>query len=104
MQSGPYLLASRTPDHDAAGCGDCQRSSPTGGFANGTPLNAVTPSRVTPDSAPLSTRTVAFGAASAASTGQRGAERGSGECDERKARRARETTVIMIGPQVRRGA
>ena len=43
MQTLPNLLASRTPFHFATGCGGCQRSAPTGGAANGIPLNARTP-------------------------------------------------------------
>src|SRR5215471_18385268 len=43
MQTLPYLLASRTPLHFATGCGAVQRSAPTGGAANGMPLNARMP-------------------------------------------------------------
>jgi hypothetical protein len=38
-QGRPGLLASRTPGHAAAGCGDVQRSLPTGGAAYGMPSN-----------------------------------------------------------------
>src|SRR5688572_16573564 len=43
MQTLPNLLASRTPSHLTTGCGGSQRSAPTGGAANGIPLNARTP-------------------------------------------------------------
>src|SRR5687768_5823166 len=43
-QTLPYLLPSRTPCHEAGACGCFQRSSPTGGAANGMFLNTVTPS------------------------------------------------------------
>src|SRR6478736_8937525 len=43
MQTLPYLLASRTPLHFATGCGAVQRNAPTGGAANGMPLNARMP-------------------------------------------------------------
>src|SRR5688572_9340887 len=43
MQTLPNLLASRTQSHLATGSGGCQRSAPTGGAANGMPLNARTP-------------------------------------------------------------
>src|SRR5471030_3048890 len=54
MQSGPYSLAERTPCHAVAGCGARQRKSPTGGAANGMPLNAMTPSCTLPRTTPVS--------------------------------------------------
>src|SRR5580704_9613879 len=41
MQLAPNLSAAFTPDHLATGWGARQRSAPTGGAANGIPLNAV---------------------------------------------------------------
>src|SRR5262249_28494026 len=42
----------------ATGCGARQRKSPTGGAANGTPLNDRTPSATAPCNSPLSTLTL----------------------------------------------
>ena len=39
----PASPASRTPSQETTGAGGRQRSSPTGGAANGMPLNATTP-------------------------------------------------------------
>ena len=61
MQRGAYSVAARTPDHFATGCGARQRFAPTGGAANGMPLNTriseLAP--VVPARAPLSTVTSA---------------------------------------------
>src|SRR6476620_2318185 len=54
IQSAGNSVAWRTPVHLAAGCGGRQRSSPTGGAANGTPLKETTPSTASPCSSPLS--------------------------------------------------
>ena len=51
---GPKAAASRTPAQGSGGAGGRQRRSPTGGAANGIPLNAnVSPDR-TPRTSPLS--------------------------------------------------
>src|SRR6059036_3256116 len=42
-QPAPDVVASRTPDHGAGGCGGRNRLAPNGGAAYGMPLNAVTP-------------------------------------------------------------
>src|SRR5262245_2884319 len=65
MQSGPNSAAERTPVHGAGGCGARQRKLPTGGAANGMPLNQSTPFESAPRSMPVSMRTVS-GARSAA--------------------------------------
>ena len=58
MARGPNLSALRTPSQSLTGWGGFQRRSPTGGWANGTPLNARTPfSSVTPSMTPLAVRT-----------------------------------------------
>src|SRR5215813_1467210 len=57
-------VASRSPDHLSGCCGGAQRSLPTGGFANGTPLNEFTPSFELPTTTPESTVTLT-GAANA---------------------------------------
>ena len=59
MQSAPNSAAWRMPVHGAAGWGGRHRSSPTGGAANGMPLNDSTPSSITPCTSPLSIRTTA---------------------------------------------
>src|SRR5689334_21871093 len=56
-QCGPNAVAGRTPCHREAGCGGCQRRSPTGGAAYGTPRNELTPADEAPRSSPESTRT-----------------------------------------------
>src|SRR3982751_3926693 len=43
MQLGPNSAAWRTPVHATGGSGAFHRLSPTGGAANGMPLNAVRP-------------------------------------------------------------
>src|SRR5215212_6696226 len=63
MQTCPYLSALRTPVHFATGCGSFQRSGPTGGAANGTPLKTRTPSCSVPESWPASVLTVSLIAA-----------------------------------------
>src|SRR5690348_3319015 len=40
-QCGAKLVAARTPDQCAAGCGGCQRRAPTGGAAYGMPRNSL---------------------------------------------------------------
>ena len=50
---GPNSLASRTPCHFCTGCGAFQRRFPTGGAANGIPLNTVMPERSFPSRIPL---------------------------------------------------
>src|SRR5579864_9447175 len=52
-QCGANVVASRTPDQLAAGCGGCQRSAPTGGAAYGMPRISSTAPLATPWSAPL---------------------------------------------------
>lgn len=48
MGRGPYSTAFLTPDHGVTGCGAFHRSAPTGGAANGIPLNVRTlPSALT---------------------------------------------------------
>src|SRR5206468_6083831 len=42
-QTSPNVSALRTPVHFATGCGARHRNAPTGGAANGTPLNTRTP-------------------------------------------------------------
>src|SRR5947207_11214279 len=52
---GAHLVhspAGRTPSQGATGCGGRNRSSPTGGAANGRPLNTRTPSSSTPATRP----------------------------------------------------
>ena len=65
MQLGANLSAARTPCHAAADCGFFQRSSPTGGAANGMPLNATTPFAATPCTWPPVTFAVVTCAAAA---------------------------------------
>ena len=57
MQSWPYSVAGRTPVHATTGCGGRQRKSPSGGAANGIPLNESTPSATAPLIVPPSTFT-----------------------------------------------
>src|SRR3569833_2382314 len=54
MQRGPNCFASRAPVHGFTGCGSFQRRLPTGGCANGIPLNSRTPEgwRPVPSSEP----------------------------------------------------
>src|SRR5580700_9990776 len=52
-QCGANVVASRTPDQLAAGCGGCQRSAPTGGAAYGMPRNSSTAPLATPRTAPF---------------------------------------------------
>src|SRR6202044_291398 len=52
-QCGANLVASRTPDQLAAGCGGRHRSAPTGGAAYGMPRNSSTAPLATPRTAPL---------------------------------------------------
>ena len=61
MQRAPNSVAFRTPSHDAGGCGAFQRSSPTGGAANGMPLKTRTSDEATaaPSTAPDFVVTVA---------------------------------------------
>src|SRR5205823_4901454 len=49
---GPNASAGRTPAQGSGGCGGRQRSSPTGGAANGMPRNWSTPPRSTPSTFP----------------------------------------------------
>ena len=55
-QPGPNPVALRTPCHPLAGRGGCHRRTPTGGAANGIPLNAATPLVHSPRNAPCATR------------------------------------------------
>src|SRR5262245_54969868 len=52
MQLAPYSAAFFSPVHGFTGCGACQRSAPTGGAANGMPLNDATPFAATPATLP----------------------------------------------------
>ena len=83
MQTLPNLLASRTPSHFATGCGAAQRSAPTGGAANGMPLNARTPAddAMLPPSRPASSFTGSVTAAFA--IGRRRGEQTRREQSER---------------------
>src|SRR5438552_5482142 len=56
MQRGPKATAVFTPSHFAGGCGVFQRSGPTGGAANGMPLNTRIAASVpaAPDTMPAS--------------------------------------------------
>ena len=56
MHAGANEMAWRVPFQGTTGCGSRQRSSPTGGAANGTPIYIVRASFVTPSIAPDSTR------------------------------------------------
>src|SRR5262245_6086181 len=58
MQAGAYALVFFTPLHAATGCGFFQRRSPTGGAANGMPLNDATPFVAVPSTWPPLTRAV----------------------------------------------
>src|ERR1700761_5934122 len=55
---GPNCVQSRTPLQGAAGCGARHRNAPTGGAANGIPLNTCTPSTTAPETNPSSTLTL----------------------------------------------
>ena len=57
MQRGPNCVAWRTPVQFLTGCGGFQRRSPTGGAANGMPLNARTPLSSAPSTTPLAVLT-----------------------------------------------
>jgi hypothetical protein len=59
MQFAPNSTAGRTPVHFTGGWGGRHLNSPTGGAANGMPLNDATPSAIKPCTSPLSTRTIA---------------------------------------------
>src|SRR4051812_48708841 len=50
------------PLQGITGCGACQRSSPTGGAANGTPLKAATPLSTEPRTLPPVTSTCSIAA------------------------------------------
>src|SRR5262245_22050715 len=58
----PNSVASRTPSHEAAGCGSFQRRSPTGGAAYGIPLKLrIRPSALAmPRTVPVAVLTCAF--------------------------------------------
>src|ERR1700722_10755203 len=65
MHAAPKAFAARgSAPHFTGGFGGAHRSSPTGGAANGTPRNALTPLSVVPTSTPCTT--VARGSASRA--------------------------------------
>src|SRR5256885_3971588 len=73
MQRGPKATAVFTPSHFAGGCGAFQRSGPTGGAANGMPLNTRTAASLpaAPDTMPESSFTgsvIAADAVAAANT------------------------------------
>src|SRR5947209_20502674 len=57
MQSAEYAFACRTSVQGVTGCGARQRNSPTGGWANGTPLKDSTASAVIPCNLPASVLT-----------------------------------------------
>jgi hypothetical protein len=57
MQFARKSTAGRTPVHFTGGWGGRHLNSPTGGAANGMPLNDATPSSINPCTSPLSTRT-----------------------------------------------
>src|SRR5579863_6547487 len=57
IQIGPNLSVCRTPFHTIGGCGARQRSSPTGGAANGIDLYTVTAPSRAPSIQPVSIRT-----------------------------------------------
>src|SRR5689334_13323987 len=52
MGAGAYWSVSRIPVQGMTGCGDFQRSAPTGGAAKGMPLKEATPSFATPRISP----------------------------------------------------
>src|SRR5213594_3438524 len=58
MHAAENVSAARTPLQGATDCGAFQRRSPTGGAANGMPLNTRTPFALTPEIWPLSILTV----------------------------------------------
>src|SRR5574344_1484260 len=53
MGLGPKSFACRTPSHFSTGWGAFHLRFPTGGAANGTPLNTLTPEQSMPSSVPL---------------------------------------------------
>ena len=57
MGSGLIAFASRTPSHGLTAWGGRHRNGPTGGWAKGMPLKAITPSADMPRTLPLSTFT-----------------------------------------------
>src|SRR5688572_17824160 len=57
-QLGGGRVASRTPDHGAAGCGAAKRSSPVGGAAYGMPENRRPSADTVPRTAPPEVSTV----------------------------------------------
>src|SRR5438067_12575179 len=67
MQRGPNATAVFTPSHRIGGCGAFQRSGPTGGAANGMPLNTRTAASLpaAPDTMPESSFTGSVMAADA---------------------------------------
>src|SRR4249919_1045975 len=52
MQLGPYADACLMPVHGVTGCGAFQRDAPTGGAANGMPLNEAMPFATAPATRP----------------------------------------------------
>src|SRR5262245_16856395 len=54
MHCEPNFSAALTPDHGTTGSGAFHRRGPTGGAANGMPLNTRTPSAVVPRTLPPS--------------------------------------------------
>src|SRR6201999_3319344 len=56
-QCGAKLVAWRIPRQDAAGCGGCQRSAPTGGAAYGMPRYSAVVPAVLPCTGPSAVRT-----------------------------------------------
>src|SRR5438270_4894885 len=71
-QPGPKSVASRTPFQRARGTGGFQRSGPTGGCANGMPLNTRTLPSVVPRTAPAGAFTCGAGAVVALDIGEFG--------------------------------
>src|SRR5215510_9521875 len=55
---GPNVSTFLTPAHATTGCGGFHRRSPTGGAANGMPLNTHAPSTSVPAICPPSTFTI----------------------------------------------
>src|SRR5690606_17377852 len=74
IQAAPNRVASLTPSQACTGAGAFHRSSPTGGAANGTPLNTCRGPSVDPSSVPLLVSAMgavpALGAADRASSGE----------------------------------
>ena len=54
---GPNETASRTPSQPSAACGAANRSSPTGGLANGMPRKTARPFSMLPRTSPVVVRT-----------------------------------------------